>query len=90
MSTGTKKQEDTKGPVCRYCGCGQFRVPCTRPVRSKPIMRRQQCHYGGKRTRAWERVGYWAAPSGQATTRILAPTSSPLIVASARARRKGP
>ena len=46
-----------RGPVCRRCGCRQFRVACTRPTWGGRIMRRRECRHCGKRMTTWEKGG---------------------------------
>ena len=48
--------QDTRGLVCRQCGCKHFRVIYTRPAWGGRLVRRRECRHCGKRVTTWEKA----------------------------------
>jgi hypothetical protein len=46
--------QNSRGLVCRKCGCGHFRVIYTRRAAGNRLVRRRECRHCGKRFSTWE------------------------------------
>lgn len=56
MSTDAVSSRETKGLVCRQCGCAHSRVVYTRRGSDRKLIRRRECRHCGARVTTWEKL----------------------------------